>query len=356
MPEPAEPDQTEVGSGDTNAGSGDAEVGPADDVEPEQPNLIDRTADRLDSVQRSVSLFAVIHAVTKKYGEDRCGQLAMMLSYRGFFSLFPLLLAFVNIVGLLLRDNPELRDDLIDSTLASIPVVGPEIQKGAEAAGGSVTVVAGSILLSIWAGLGLLDVLQEALNTVWGVPLFKRPPWIIRRLRAIPGAVLIGACLVLSGASAWVFNDRDLSWLERAAGYGLPLLAGALCYLGLHWLLCVRKVPFRAQLPGAAFVGTAWLGLQLLGTWYVNRFVIQSSDTYGVFVVVFGLLSWAYLLGLLYLYGNELSSVLHDRLWPRSLTGRNLGDADTAAYERVVQRERRLEEVGVDVDVPSLPR
>src|SRR5690606_2821030 len=116
--------------------------------------------------------------------------------------------------------------------------------------------------------------------------------------------------------------------LDDVVSVLMPVTAGALCYLGLRWLLCPRKVPFVAQLPGALFVGLSWYVLLTLAEWYVGRFVVRSSDTYGVFVVVFGLLSWAYLLGTLYLYGNELSSVLYERRWPRSLTGRNLTDAD----------------------------
>lgn len=329
------------------------EEGPAPEG---RANLLDRTLDRLDRLQRRVPPLALVHAVAKKYGEDRGGQLAMMLSYRGFFSLFPLLLAFIGVVGLVLDGNPGLRDDLIDSTLAAVPVVGEEIASNDASLEGNVLVVVGSVLVSLWAGLGLLEVLQEALNNVWGVPRFDRPPWILRRLRALPGALLIGACLVLSGSSAWVFRDPDLHAVQRAAGYVLPLVAGALCYLGLHALLCVRKVPFAAQLPGAFATGAFWLGLQLLGTWFVNRFVLTSSDTYGVFVIVFGLLSWAYLLGLLYLYANELSVVLHDRLWPRSLTGRNLTDADLEVQTSVVSKEARIREMALDVEIPRLPR
>ena len=340
---------TADGSGNTD-GPREPEDGTA------QPNLIDRTADRIDAIQRAVPPLALAHGVAKKYGEDRGGQSAMMLSYRGFFSIFPLLLAFVNVVGLLLANNPELRDDLIESTLAAVPVIGDEISSSATTVRGSWWVIVGSVLVSIWAGLGLLEVLQEALNNVWGVPRFDRRPWILRRLTALPGAVLIGACLVLSGAATWIFNDTDLPGLQRGAGYLLPFLAGSLCYLGLHALLCVRKVPFTAQLPGAAFVGVSWLGLQLLGTWFVNRYVLQSSDTYGVFVVVLGLLSWAYLLGMLYLYANELSAVLHDRAWPRSLTGRNLTDADLRVNAAVVERESRIRELAIEVDVPRLPR
>lgn len=330
----------------------------AEDVaaEPSQPNLIDRVTDGIDRFQRSVAPLAVVHAVLKKNGEDRGGQLAMLLAYRGFFSLFPLLLAFVNVIELLVRDNADLRDRLVESTLATVPVIGSQIGQSADAAGGSLVVVVGSVLVSIWAGLGLLEVLQEALNTVWGVPMYRRPPWILRRLRALGGALFIGACLVLSGAATWIFNDNDLPLLQRGAGYVLPFAAGALCYLGLHWLLCVRKVPFPAQLPGAAFMGAAWLTLQLIGTWYVDRFVLQSSDTYGTFVVVFGILSWTYLLGMLYVYANELASVLYLRCWPRSMTGRNLTDQDQDAQRRNVERELRVEGVELDVDVPRLPR
>jgi YihY family inner membrane protein len=321
-----------------------------------RPNLVDRTADRLDALQRRHAPTAVVHGVLKKYGEDRGGQLAMLLAYRGFFSVFPLLLAFVNVVGLLLSGNEELADDLIDSTLASVPIIGAEIQKGADSIGGSEVLVALSVLVSIWAGLGLLEMIQEALNTVWGVPVYRRPPWVIRKLRSLPAAVLVGLCLVLSGASAWLLGGDSSGPVQGLGRIVLPFLAGALCYLGLQWLLCRRKVPFVAQMPGAAFVGASWLGLQYLGSWYVDRFVLRSSDTYGVFTIVFGLLSWSYLLGMLYLYGNELSSVLLDRRWPRSMTGRNLTDADLAAQRHLLGREVRVEGTDVAAEVPRLPR
>ena len=84
--------------------------------------------------------------------------------------------------------------------------------------------------------------------------------------------------------------------------------------------------------------------------------MLQTSDTCGVLVVVLGLLSWAYLLGMLYLYANELSAVLHDRAWPRSLTGRNLTDADLRVNAAVVERESRIRELAIEVEVPRLPR
>jgi uncharacterized BrkB/YihY/UPF0761 family membrane protein len=132
-------------------------------------------------------------------------------------------------------------------------------------------------------------------------------------------------------------------------------VAGAAAYLGLHWLLCTRKVPFAAQVPGAVAAGLGWWGLQALGGWFVTRFIAQSSDTYGVFVVVLGLLSWIYLLGTMYLYSIELASVLHDRRWPRSLTGRDLTDADVTAFGALAEREIRVQGTSLDIEVPRNP-
>jgi uncharacterized BrkB/YihY/UPF0761 family membrane protein len=111
----------------------------------------------------------------------------------------------------------------------------------------------------------------------------------------------------------------------------------------------------RWLLPGSALVGVSWLALQLLGTWYVDRFIVRSSQTYGVFVVFLGLLSWTYLVSATYLYGIELSSVLTDRRWPRSLTGRNLTDQDQAAFRSASEREVRVRGTDISVAVPRQP-
>ncbi len=293
--------------------------------------------------------------MTKKYGEDRGGQLAMLLAYKGFFSLFPLLLAFVSVLGLVLSNNDQLRIDLIDSTLTNVPLIGNDIVDGATALEGSLVVIVGSVLVSLWAGLGLLDMLQEALNTAWQVPQFERPPWVVRRLRGVPGAVLIASCAVISGAGRFLLADGAAPVLSWILGAALPLFAGAAAYLGLHWLLCARKVPFTAQLPGAALAALGWWGLQTLGGWYATRVVNQSSDTYGAFAVVLGLLSWSYLLGTMYLYSVELAACLHDRRWPRSLSGRDLTDADLAAFEALSQREVRVRGTALEMDVPRDP-
>ena len=53
--------------------------------------------------------------MAKKFGEDRAASHAALIAYYAFFSMFPLLLAFVSILGFVLEGNPELRDQVVDS-------------------------------------------------------------------------------------------------------------------------------------------------------------------------------------------------------------------------------------------------
>ncbi|MEX0767234.1 MAG: YhjD/YihY/BrkB family envelope integrity protein, partial [Microthrixaceae bacterium] len=285
-----------------------------------RPNLLDRTIDRIDAQHRKIVPTAVAFGIVKKFGDDKGGQLAMLLAYKGFFSLFPLMLAFINALGLLLRNNEDLQNKLIDSVLGNVPVIGTEVATEAADLGGSVFVLVASILVSVWAGLGLLDMLQEALNTMWEVPQFDRPSWLLRRAIGLPGALIIVFCAALSGAGRWLLSGDTAVLLRWVVSAALPIFAGALGYLGLHAVLCARKIPLLNQLPGAVAAGLGWWGLLSLGGYYITRIVTQSGDTYGVFVVVLGLLSWTYLLGTLYLYSVEFAAVLYDKRWPRSLS------------------------------------
>jgi len=326
-----------------------------DSTQPARRSIIDVAADRIDEFQRKVPPLAVIHAVIKKNGEDRGGQLAVLLAYKGFFSLFPLLLAFVNALGLILQNNDELLDRVIDSALSNVPVIGAQLASGAEPLKGSLPVLIVSILTAVWIGLGLLDMLQEALNSAWQVPLYDRPPYLLRRLKDLPGALLVAACAVVSGGGAFALGKDVTGWPSILVSGCFAITAAVVATLGLHALLCARKVPLRAQLPGALLIGVGWWGLQGLGAWYVDRIVVNSSDTYGVFVIVFGLLSWSYLLGQLFLYGIELSAVLFERRWPRSSSGRNLTEADHAALGAAVAREARVRGTKITVSVPRTP-
>ena len=95
-------------------------------------------------------------------------------------------------------------------------------------------------------------------------------------------------------------------------------------------VLTAAHVTTRQVLPGALLAAGCWLGLQALGGVFVTKVLAGSSQTYGGFAAVIGLLSWLLIASELILIAAELNVVLARRLWPRSLTG-GLLEADKQA-------------------------
>src|SRR5687768_12402114 len=126
---------------------------------------------RADRVQRERSPTAVAVATIKKFGEDRAGQLAALISYYGFFSLFPLMLAFVTILGFFLEEDSSLRQQLVDSALSQFPIIGDQIKANVKSLQGSGLALALGLGGALWAGLGGIKAAQNAMDQVWDVPV-----------------------------------------------------------------------------------------------------------------------------------------------------------------------------------------
>src|SRR6184192_2444493 len=73
---------------------------------------------RLDDHQRTHRWLGFPLAVGKKFGDDQGGYLAALVAYYGFFSLFPLLLVFVTVLGFVLGGNQALTQKVVHSVLA----------------------------------------------------------------------------------------------------------------------------------------------------------------------------------------------------------------------------------------------
>ena len=82
----------------------------------------------IDRAQQHHAVTALPLAVFKKFSQDNGGQLAGLISYYAFFSLFPLLLVLVTVLGLVLRGDATLQNQIVNSSLASFPIIGATIK------------------------------------------------------------------------------------------------------------------------------------------------------------------------------------------------------------------------------------
>jgi YihY family inner membrane protein len=305
--------------------------------------------DRLDRWQQRHRASAFVVAVVKKYGDDRGGQLAALITYYGFLALFPLLLVFVTVLGYVAHDDPSLRHDLLDTALADFPVVGNELRRNVGALGGNGLALVVGLLVLVWGSLGVAQVAQHAMAQVWNVPGARRPGFGPRLVRSLLVLVVLG--LAVAGTAVLT----TLATLVPA-GVALPVVSTALVValnIGLYWLafrvLTPAEVATRDLLPGAVLGGVAWTALQALGTWLVARQLRHASELYGTFGVVLGLLFFLYLAAQITVYAAEVNVVLARHLSPRSLAPPPLTDADEAVLSSVAETEQRRPEEAVAV-------
>jgi inner membrane protein YhjD len=302
----------------------------------------------IDRFQQRHTVLAFPVGVVRKFGDDRAGRLAALIAYYGFFSLFPLLMVATTIIGFVFEDKEA--DELQDSIIAEIPVIGSQIAGQANELNGSILALLIGLGVALWAGLGCMQAAQDAMNDVWDVPRVAHPSFVGKRLRSLLTLAVLAAALLVSTFSAQVISILDdLPAVARLGGAILSIAVNVALFLVVFKVLTTAPVTWKQLLPGAIVGGIGYGLLQYLGTWYVERTITGAADTYGTFAVVIGLLSWLFLLGQLTVFAAEVNVVATRRLWPRSLFPPKLTKADkeVLAAEITSQQMRPEQEISV---------
>jgi YihY family inner membrane protein len=302
----------------------------------------------VDRFQQRHRWLALPYAVVKKFGEDRAGNFAALIAYYGFFSLFPLLLVLVSVLGLVLRGNPSLRQSIVHSALSQFPVIGDQLQQNLDSLtkGNSVPLGIG-ILGTLWAGLGVVKSLEEALNTVWDVPYKRRPNAIVSTMRALLMLGVLGIITVVSALVAGAGAGSD-TWWWAVIGILMSLVLNFVLFLLAFRILTRADVSWADVRPGAILGAIGWTTLQAVGGFYVSHQLKGASQVYGTFAVVIGLLAWMYLGAQLTMYVAEFNAVRAQRLWPRGLVNPPFTEADEWVLKRLARVEERHEEERVE--------
>jgi YihY family inner membrane protein len=307
---------------------------------------VERAVRRADDTQRRRPFLSFPLAVLKRFGEDRAGQLAALIAYYGFFSLFPLLLAFVTLAGIVFQES-DTQERLVDAALAQFPVIGEELRKNAQSLPGKGIGLVVGIGGALWAGLAGIKAAQNAMDHVWDVAMKRQPSFPIAIVRALLMLVTLGVFIVLAtflGGIAAGTEDAPV-WFRILGIVGSALL-NILIFLVAYRVLTVEDVGWNEVVPGAVFAGVAWTILQALGGYLIGHRMESANETYGLFAVVIGLLTWIYLGAQVTLLGAEVNVVLTRRLWPRALDPHRRTPADERALrDHAAVEERREDEI-----------
>jgi YihY family inner membrane protein len=310
-------------------------------------SLTDRLHE-LDLRQQRSPRVGFLAAVVKKFGDDQAGQLAALIAYYGFVSLFPLLLVLVTVLGFVLQGDPGEQKRILDGALGQFPIINTELKL--KSLTGSGVGLAVGVIGSLLAGMGITGATQNAFNRIWSVPFKHRPNFIDAHLRGLGMLAILGTMSIVSTTAAGFVGSSSHAALDVLAGILVAFVFNLALFMTAFKLLTAVDVPWRDLLPGVIVAAVFWQLLQHLGGFYIDHELKHTGPLYGVFALVLGLLAWLYLGAQLTIFAAEINVVRYHHLWPRSFFSDPLLDADRRALTSSAEVEERVHEEHVEVE------
>jgi membrane protein len=237
---------------------------------------------------------------------------AAAIAYFALLSLFPFTLLSIAIASFTL--GPLIDQQLIVQKLEFIaPALGQLFGNNiAEIirARGPITIVA--IVGMIWSASTIFYTLTQTLNGIWSNKR-RRPVWKRRGLAILFVLAFVGPALFLASfASSMIANLYN--WLPNILipiGSGISFVVAIFLDVSLFMLLYILlphgASSWREILPGAMGAGLLWELAKKIFLLFVSTYISLSNLIYGSVAAMVAFLVWAYLSGLIFLFGSYLS-------------------------------------------------
>jgi membrane protein len=268
--------------------------------------------------------FGLLKQTFSEWLEDKAPQLGAALAYYTVFSLAPLILVLLAIVGLIFRNDPggawnkitEQMSYFLDKS--AVEVVQNIAQKAAQPNKSLLATIIG-ILLALFGASGVFGQLQDALNTIWGV---KAKPgggiWGFLRSRFLSFAMVGGVCFlllvsltlesVLKGFSHYIQGVLPGGIIIAMAVYWIfDLTVVILLFAIIFKFLPDAKIQWRDVWIGAVITAIFFA----IGKWALGLYLGSGSaaSAYGAASSLITLLLWVYYSSQILLFGAEFTQV-----------------------------------------------
>jgi membrane protein len=268
--------------------------------------------------------FGLFKQTFSEWLEDKAPQLGAALAYYTVFSLAPLILVLLAIIGWIFQNDPagawkkvtEQMSYFLDKS--AVDVVQNIAQQAAQPTKGLLATMIG-ILLALFGASGVFGQLQDALNTIWGV---KAKPGAgilgFLRLRFLSFAMVGGVCFLLLVSLTLQSVLKGFSHYVQAVLPGGIVIAMAVYWIfDLAVVILLFAIIFKF-LPDAKIQWRdVWIGAIMtaiffaIGKWALGLYLGSGSaaSAYGAASSLITLLLWVYYSSQILLFGAEFTQV-----------------------------------------------
>lgn len=263
--------------------------------------------------------------VLRRWGEDRCQQIAGALTFTTLLALVPL----IAVVAAVVSAMPYFEDAMVQVKVFLLMNLVPEIAgkvitvymvQFTEAAGRLTTV---SLIALLAMAIMMLFTVDRSMNAIWRVDR-HRPLWL-----SMTGyATLLALGPVLIGVSLWATSWLVAASLARIAMPSqvetlalriVPLAVSAFAFFLVYRIIPNRHVPALHALAGGILAAALFELMKSMFAAYI-RAMPTYRLVYGAFAAIPIFMLWVYLSWMVILFGAEFTASLaywRGRLWRR---------------------------------------
>ena len=272
--------------------------------------------------------FSLLKQTGQEFLEDKAPQLGAALAYYTVFSLAPLILVLLAIVGVIFRDDPAGAWDRITQHMSyfldasAVQVVQNIAQKASHPGRSTIATIIG-VALALFGASGVFGQLQDALNTIWDV---KAKPsqgiWGFLRNRFLSFGMVAGVCFLLLVSLALESLLKGFSHYVQSVLPGRVVVAMTV-YLIFDFAVIVLLFAMMFKfLPDAKIQWRdVWIGAVMtailfgIGKWLLGLYLGSGAagSAYGSASSLITLLLWVYYSSQILLFGGEFTQVYADR-------------------------------------------
>src|SRR5438270_850401 len=276
-------------------------------------------------VANSISL---LKQTFSEWLEDKVPQLGAALAYYTVFSLAPLVLLLLAIVGFLFRNDPagawqkvtEQMSYFLDKS--AIDVVQGIAQKASQPNKGVVASAIG-ILLALFGASGVFGQLQDALNTIWGVKARPgRGVGAFIRARFLSFAMVAGVCFLLLVSLVFESILKSFSqYIQAIFPGGIVVALAVYSSFDLAIVILLFALIFKFLPDVKIQWRDVWIGAVItavlfgVGKWLLGFYLGSGAagSAYGAASSLITLLLWVYYSSQILLFGAEFTQVYAQR-------------------------------------------
>jgi membrane protein len=269
-----------------------------------------RRAHQID--ERTHGLLGLLGGAAKQAFKPDSSITAGAIAYFALFSLFPIIILSVSIASFNL--GPLINQQQLQQKLEFIvPALGQLVGQNIDGiirARGPVTIVA--IVGLIWSASTIFYTLAQSLDGIWGNKK-SRSFWKQQGLPFLFVLAFVGPVLILASFAGSLMGNLQ-TWLPEqilpiwfVTSIVVAILLDVALFMIVYILLPHGASTWREILPGALGAGLLWEIAKKAFLLFVSTYISMSNLVYGSVAAIIAFLTWAYLSGLIFLFGANLS-------------------------------------------------